>query len=134
MRFQRFLEVLRVVEPKQFSGGRTDGPNVGQIRAVIGTTLGIGGKRHGTERAAMEVISHSEDERFVLGDPLDFISPLAREFDSRLDRLRASVHGKDHFKAEELDRYGSEKRWHRYGRNPKHTSVTNFENTGKTSL
>jgi hypothetical protein len=52
--------------------------------------------------SAMEVLLHREDQRLVLRDALDLVTPLARNLDCRLDRFRACVHGQDHVEAEQL--------------------------------
>lgn len=51
---------------------------------------------------SVEVLLYREDQRLVLRDTLDFVSPFARDLDGRLNRLGASVHGKDHVEAEQL--------------------------------
>lgn len=51
---------------------------------------------------SVEVLFYREDQRLVLRDTLDFVSPFARDLDGCLNRLCASVHGKDHVEAEQL--------------------------------
>ena len=50
----------------------------------------------------MKVVLHTEDDRLVLRNALDLVSPLAGDLDAGLDCLRAGVHGQYHVKAEEL--------------------------------
>ena len=53
--------------------------------------MGEGG-RVGTYCPAVEVLSHTEDNGFILGYPLDFVTPFPSNFDSGLDCFRAGVH------------------------------------------
>lgn len=51
--------------------------------------------------ASVEVLLDRENESLVLRDPLDLVSPFARNLDSGLDSLCAGVHGQDHVETEE---------------------------------
>jgi hypothetical protein len=50
----------------------------------------------------VEILLYGEDQRLVLLDTLDFVTPLARDLDSCLNGLCTSVHGQDHVEAEQL--------------------------------
>lgn len=50
----------------------------------------------------MEVLRDREDQCLVLWYALDLVSPLARNLHSSLYCFRASVHGQDHVKTEQL--------------------------------
>jgi hypothetical protein len=50
----------------------------------------------------VEVLLHAKDERLVVRNALDFVSPLPRNFDCGLHGLGAGVHWQDHVEAEEL--------------------------------
>lgn len=48
----------------------------------------------------MEVVLGAQDNRLVLWNTLDLVSPLASNLDTRLDGLGTGVHGQDHVEAE----------------------------------
>lgn len=103
--------------------------NAGQVGTVVLTGLGVGGEGdggeldktyqvsdlipltsnhdnamiiNGTYRATMEIVLGTEHHRLVLGNTLDLVPPLARDLDTRLNRLGSRVHGQDHVESEEL--------------------------------
>jgi hypothetical protein len=50
----------------------------------------------------VEVLLDREDQSLVLGDALDFVSPLARNLHCGLNSLSTSVHGQDHVESKQL--------------------------------
>jgi hypothetical protein len=50
----------------------------------------------------VEVVLRTQDDRLVLRDLFDLVTPLSGDLDSSLDRLRTGVHGEDHVEPEEL--------------------------------
>ena len=52
----------------------------------------------------MEIFLHREDQRFVLRNALDLVSPLASNLDGCLDGFGTCVHGQDHVKAKQFRR------------------------------
>ena len=50
----------------------------------------------------MEIVLGTDNQRLVLWDSLNLISPLARDLDARLDGFSTGVHGQDHVITKEL--------------------------------
>lgn len=138
MRPEGLLEVLGVVEAQQLASGGGHGADAGNVGAVVDAAFRIGAHRYGAKGAAVEVLGNTQHEGLIFGDLLGLVAPFACNLDARFDRLGARVHREDHVESEVLRTAclarGPGKRGAVFSRGSRHTSVTNLEKTGKTSL
>ena len=82
-----------------------DGEKARREGAEIVAVGRLGGERDDGGGAPVEVARADDDLRLVARHALDGVRPLARQFDSRLDRLCAAVHGQGHFVAGHLGEF-----------------------------
>ena len=102
VRLESDLKVFGVVVPDWPPSEGAHWADAGKIRSVVVAGFGIG--RHGNrgKSAAVEIFGHGQDNRLVLRNTLNLVTPLACNFEAGLDRLRTSVHRENHVVTEVL--------------------------------
>lgn len=96
------FEVGDIVVAEGFVCARNVRADLVEVRAIVFSSLGVGGHGNDGNCSSVKVFSGTEDDSFAGLDSLLFVSPLASDFDGGLDSFSASVHGKNHFIVKEL--------------------------------
>jgi hypothetical protein len=60
------------------------------------------GKDRDSYSSTVEVLTHTENKGFVLGDAFRLVTPFSGDLDGGLDGLGTSVHGQNHVEVEIL--------------------------------